>query len=406
MHRLIALTVITLLCSVAAFAQKNTPPSKVEFRGTYQSPLPTPTGKYSVGRTQFDWTDESRTDPENPSGHREIVVWVWYPASPRAGVEPAEWMPGKWGELFWSDFIGRHPNAAEDGKAHPISSIRTHAYTDAPVASSEQYPVLLFAPGLGATPLDYSGVIEDVVSHGYIVAGIVPTYLARFTVFTNGRVIMGRDIMEAQGGIGPTPRSTEQALKRFEQVAGIWSNDLIFTLNQIGKVNADARNPLKGCCDFSRVGVIGHSFGGAASLQVAHDDVRVRAVFDIDGSPIWNAANGVFAKPLLVLSAASTHVSYDAVLNDARPGRHLRLSGSVHTFSNDFRLIPFMSQSARISTQTRPASEVSTIDSARALRIAAVYVEAFFDQYLKGKPSALLTGPSPDYPEVVFEQGG
>lgn len=258
----------TLACSLWLAGTLVTGTMIAEAQGARQSPLPTPTGKYSVGRTQFDWTDESRTDPENPSGHREIVVWVWYPASPRSGVELAEWMPGKWGEIFWSDFISRHPNAAEDGKAHPISSIQTHAYTDAPVASNQPYPVLLIAPGLGATPLDYSGVIEDVVSHGYIVAGIVPTYLARFTVFLNGRVIMGRDIMEAQGGIGPTPRSTEQALKRFEQVASIWSNDLIFTLNQMGKVNVDARSPLKGRFDFSRVGVIGHSFGGAAPYRL------------------------------------------------------------------------------------------------------------------------------------------
>ena len=136
-----------------------------------QSPLPKPTGESAVGRTQFDWTDESRADPENQSGHREIVVWVWYPAAPRSGAEPAEWMPRKWGELFWSDYLNAHPNAAEAGKQHPINTIRTHAYTDAPAASSQRpYPILLFAPGMGDTPLDYSGVIEDVVSHGYIVA--------------------------------------------------------------------------------------------------------------------------------------------------------------------------------------------------------------------------------------------
>jgi hypothetical protein len=373
-------------------------PAKVQ--STQKSPLLVPTGEYSIGRTQFDWTDESRADPENHSGHREIVVWVWYPAATRSGVEPAEWMPGKWGELFWSDFISRHPNAAEQAKGHPINSIRTHAATNAQVATAQpQYPVLLFAPGLGATPLDYSSVIEEVVSHGYIVAGIVPTYLARFSVFSDGRVVNGRDIMEASGGSGPTPHTAEAALKRYEQVAGIWSHDLIFILNQLGKVNADARSPLKGRFDFNRVGAIGHSMGGAAVLQFAHDETRVQAVFDIDGSPIWNAANRPLGKPILVLSAASTPVSYDAVLSGAKPGRHLRLSGSVHTFSNDFKLIPFLSASAG---KPMPAS-TGSIDPMRALTITARYAEAFFDQYLKGKTAALLNGPSRDYPEVVFQ---
>jgi hypothetical protein len=313
-------------------------------------------------------------------------------------------MPGKWGELFWSDYLNAHPNAAEAGKQHLINTLRTHAYTDAPPAPSQrQYPILLFAPGMGDTPLDYSGVIEDVVSHGYILAAIVPTYLARFSVFSDGRVVKGRDIMAAQGDIGPAPRSTEQAFKRFEQVASIWSHDLSFTLNQLGNVSADPRSPLQGHLDISRVGAIGHSLGGAAVLQFAHDDSRVRAVFDIDGSPIWSAANGTLAKPLLVLSAASTtFASYDAVLNGATPGRHLRLSGSVHAFSKDFGLIPFMSHSAG-KPPASPASE-SLIDPARALRVTAVYVLAFFDQYLNRKTAALLNGVSSDYPEVVFEK--
>jgi hypothetical protein len=368
------------------------------------SPLPKPTGESAVGRTQFDWIDESRADPENPSGHREIVVWVWYPATPRSDAESAEWMPGKWGELFWADYLSAHPNAAEAGKQHPVHTIRTHA-TDALAApGQQQYPILLFAPGTGDTPLDYAGVIEEVVSHGYIVAAIVPTYLARFSVFSDGRVVKGRDIMAAQGEIGPAPRSTEAALKRFEQVASIWSHDLIFTLNHLGNVNADPQSPLKGHLDFGRVGAIGHSLGGAAVLQFTHDDSRVRAVFDIDGSPIWNAANGTLAKPLLVLSAASTtFVSYDAVLTGAKPGIHLRLSGSVHSFSKDFGLIPFLSHSGGNLPQALPASE-SAIDPARALRVTGAYVEAFFDRYLNGKNAKLLDGRSSDFPEVVFEK--
>lgn len=135
--------------------------------------------------------------------------------------------------------------------------------------------------------------------------------------------------------------------------------------------------------------------GGAAVLQVAHDDPRVRAVFDIDGSPIWNAANGALAKPLLILSAASTQVGYAAVLRGAKSGLHLRMSGTVHTFSSDLRLMPFQPPLAR-----SPA----VIDPARALAITATYAAAFFDLHLKAKASALLSGPSAAYPEIAFER--
>jgi hypothetical protein len=54
-----------------------------------RSPLPDPTGHYAVGRTAFDWIDQSRPDSLSPSRHREVVVWAWYPAA-IDGREPAE----------------------------------------------------------------------------------------------------------------------------------------------------------------------------------------------------------------------------------------------------------------------------------------------------------------------------
>jgi hypothetical protein len=39
----------------------------------------------------------------------------------------------------------------------------------------------------------------------------------------------------------------------------------------------------------------------------------------------------------------------------------------------------------------------------RTLVVTRAYIKAFFDQHLLGKTSSLLNGPSPDYPEVTFE---
>ena len=390
-------------CTAVAFVIGSTNPGRAEAQAAHESPLPAPSGPYSVGRTQFDWTDTTRVDAENPSGHREIVVWAWYPATPQPGVDRAEWMPGKWGELFSSDFVSGHPNVADAARAHSINGISSHAYADAPAMSSPQrFPVVLFAPGLGTTPLEYAGIIEDVASHGYIVAGIVPTYFARVSVFSDGRTIAGREILAATGYRGSARPTTREALRAFEQAASILSHDMIFTLNQLRDVDADPRSPLRGRFDFGRVGALGHSLGGAATLQLAHDEPRVRAVFNIDGSPIWSAANGALAKPLLVLSAASTNVSYDAVLSGASPGMHLRVAGTAHTFCSDLRLMPFASPGAPSSVRPRPGP-AGAIDPVRALTVTSTYVEAFFDQYLNGKTTALLSGPSVAFPEVTFE---
>src|SRR5205823_1750982 len=126
--------------------------------------------------------------------------------------------------------------------------------------------------------------------------------------------------------------TADEALRRYEETAGIVAKDLSFVLDRLARVSSDARSALHGRIDLAHVGVAGHSLGGAAVLQIGRDDRRVSAVFDIDGSPVWNESRGELAKPLLILSAASTNVGYGSVLRGAKPALHLRVAGTVHTF--------------------------------------------------------------------------
>jgi hypothetical protein len=357
---------------------------------TTQSPLPAPTGNYEAGRTEFDWVDTSRPDPDSPSGHREIVVWLWYPASPRHGAEPAEWMPGKWGELLLPDYLAKQRRSetmlseVEAGlKEYPISTLRTHAYPDAPILHGEKkFPVLLFEPGWGMLPFFYTTLIEDLVSHGYIVSGTIPTYYTHYNVFSNGRVADNFKSTHANASLP------------------FWTGDMIFTLNQLEKLNTNTGNQFHERLDFMRVGAFGHSFGGAASVQVAKDDPRVRAALDFDGTLAGDVVDSGLLKPFLMFDhphPGESNYHRDAVVfRDAEPAYRLTLAGSEHGFSQDWGLLPFIPTSAK-------KTELGTIDPARALTITIAYVEAFFGEYLEGKKSPLLNGPSPEYPEITFE---
>jgi hypothetical protein len=90
--------------------------------------LPTPTGPYSVGRTSLQLTDESRADDASPDGHRQLVVWLWYPAA-KHQKKPAAWQPGKWAELYWTRFLRSHPDSASVGARYPIQAIQSHSYS-------------------------------------------------------------------------------------------------------------------------------------------------------------------------------------------------------------------------------------------------------------------------------------
>jgi len=392
-----------------------------------QSPLPAPTGPYSVGRTHFDWIDQSRPDPDSPSKHREIVVWVWYPASPKPGLESAQWMPGKWGELFWPEYVAKKlaketlAEAAEKVKEHPISAIRTHSYTDAPIASAlKKYPVLLFEPGLGDLPLMYATLIEDLVSHGYIVAGAIPTYYTQFTVFSDDRAVVAQKTSpspppgsekrtsESQKAFpspaGPTIYLTPEQERAFKNqreqlrvsIFHVWTGDMIFTLNQLEKLDADARSQFKGRLDLKHTGAFGHSFGGGASFQAAKDDARVVAALDLDGTLLGDVADGGLLKPLLLFvhPFAGWQTYAPSVIQGGKPGYEIALAGSTHYFSSDLGLMPFLPQTVK--------AQMGSIDPTRALTITKAYVEAFFGEYLTGKKSSLWDGPSPEYPEITF----
>jgi dienelactone hydrolase len=392
------------------------------------SPLPVPTGPYSVGRKSFDWTDESRSDTESPNGHRELVVWVWYPASADAGAIPAALFPGKWGDLFRSSFAKLVSGSVAEEKKHPIHTITSHAYSDAPVRSgSEAYPLVVFVPGGGDEPLEYTAIIEDLVSHGYIVAGIVPTHYSGSSVFADGRV--------------PTERSFSDGPTALVAALPVIVGDIAFSLDRLAQLNADANSPLRGRIAVDHSGVLGHSLGGAASLEASKEDARLKAVIDIDGTLLGDVVTGP-AKPVLTMNSDMSNMMlgnpHAAMLGSARPGYHMVLAGSTHAFCMDIGVLPLLPPEARRAQNLpsmpnggkppegnlgpmpagtllrRPdvpddgvkvkAPIVGSIDPVRALAITAAYVEAFFDEYLKGQSSSLLQGPEPDYPEVSFEK--
>jgi dienelactone hydrolase len=404
-QRLMFMAILTVLLSICL--------GYVKEIYAQQSPLPAPTGPYAVGRTLFDWTDESRVDLESPKGYREIPVWLWYPATPASNAKPAEWFPGIWGEIL-AAIIAPRPNPGQPApEKFPMNTILSHSFTDAPIATTQKkYPVLVFAPGLGGFPTQYSGLIEDLVSHGYIVAGIVPTYFSQYTVFSDGRVA-GRH--QTPGDVPGAPRFNGLTAS-MEPVYRIWTGDMQFTLNKLEKLNVDARSPLKGQIDFDRVGVFGHSFGGTASLQVLKDDARVRAAILMDGNIMGDVArNPIVPKALLFMSSGSRggkpvrastpdnakpantaqrdyRTLQQELIRNAKASYVMSISGTNHSFATDTGLMPYAMSSMRDANR------------ARVLAITRAYIKAFFDQHLLGKNSLLLNGSSPDYPEVTIEK--
>jgi predicted dienelactone hydrolase len=359
--------------------------------------LPTPTGPYALGRSEYDWIDPSRDDPLAPMAgtKRELVVWAWYPAVRLPGAPAAPYLPATWAHLDDQQHGVIGAQLQQSG-----SSIQTHSVPDAPLpAGATRYPVLIFAPGLSNLPTHYTTLLEDLASHGYVIFGITPTYSAGVVVFPDGRVVSGTDAGRLNTSADPQVAA--------DQLIDLWSHDVRFVMDHLAGLNAESGGRFGGRLDLDHLGVFGHSFGGATAAEVCHVDVRCTAGIDLDGALAGAVVDTGLAIPFLVmqhdLGACSNAACQTfeqrvhAVLRTVPNGAayHLSIAGTKH-----FNFADLAVHSAPIALQL--LRQLGPIDGARGVEIVRAYDLAFFDTYLHGAPAALLQRSASPYPEVRF----
>ena len=345
--------------------------------------LPEPTGPCPVGTTSVWLTDVSRPDPWAAGvSARELMVSLWYPATPSDGRR-ARYMTPAESELQLTSrgITGVPPDA--------LSTVRTNAAVDAtPAGRQRSLPLIVLSPGFTNPRSTLTALAEDLASHGYVVAGIDHTYESFATAFPDGRV---------------TTCLARQAPRRgpgfWEKVAAGRAADVGFVLNEL--TGARPAWPGAGLIDPSRMAMAGHSAGGAAAIAAMLADSRIRAGIDMDGATAARIPDGGLSRPFLFLGKQANYTpgSGGAVTTWERDWklltgwkRWLVVAGAMHASFTDLALL---------------ADQVGIdidagLPGARTLDITRAYVRAFFDQHLRAKPQSLLDQPSPRYPEVTF----
>ncbi len=306
------------------------------------------------------------------------------------------------------------PKAEAAGRANiwtfltrDVSKVRGHS-ARAPDVSPQQrsYPVVIVRAGASAPVLNYSTLAEDLASHGYVVVGFDAPYRTSRVVFPDGRM-MGR-LQENNPEICVVP-DRAQMERCVSRVLTAWTGDTAFVLDRLAQLNAsDSSGKFTGRLDMTRVGILGHSLGGAVSLQFCHEDSRCKAGIDIDGAPHGSVIQAGLRQPFMFLLSdhgAESDPASIQILTDIRsiydripPDRRLdaTIRGAFHyTFSDDGALLK--------SSVVRGVLHVLgklRIDGRRQLAVTTYCVHTFFDTYLKGGGGSRLRISSPLYPEL------
>ncbi|MGC1781891.1 MAG: alpha/beta fold hydrolase [Acidobacteriaceae bacterium] len=242
--------------------------------------LPVPSGKYSVGRQAFDWIDTTRADQfsTEPAKHRELMVYIWYPAKRPAEQPRGEYFPG-------ASKLADNPAAQralrnEFGPSWPLIAsglIASHAISNTPPAHRPGgFPVILFSHGYSATTFSYTAQIEDLVSHGYVVVAIEHTDAAGIVVFPDGRIRLFHD---SPAPPSPPKNPLQAMIASAEAETQTGAEDVRFVLDTLAK----KKIPLTKILDLKRVAAVGHSYGGTLTVRACQLDPRIRACVSEDG---------------------------------------------------------------------------------------------------------------------------
>ena len=243
--------------------------------------LPAPTGDYGVGTHIFYWTDSDRLEwfTAAPDDLRRLVVQVWYPVA----AETTD--SAKRGRSAFYPYVDHPaqrlaPLARQMGlpqflMAH-IQHVATNSLLDAtPVAGPGQLPLILFSHGLGGMRVQNTVQAEELASLGYMVVAVDHPYDAYLTLFADGTMADYRS-----GAVGNLTEAEFWAL-RTPQLA-TRTADMRYLLDHIAALQASQDNFWLQA-DLNRVGIFGHSYGGATSVMAAATDPRIKAIAALDG---------------------------------------------------------------------------------------------------------------------------
>ncbi len=190
------------------------------------------TGPYTIATTRSTYTDSSRIEQFSSSGEkRSVNVSFWYPQN--AGV-------------------------------------------------GETFPLIVFSHGGLGTEDSNESLYLELASHGYVVASIGHPYHALWTKEEGGRTtFVNLDYFQELQQEDPQ-RDKPGSYRLYQQWMATRMGDIGFVIDTILDEAANDSDGVASLVDGARIGVMGHSLGGAAALGIARQRADIDAVIALE----------------------------------------------------------------------------------------------------------------------------
>jgi dienelactone hydrolase len=206
-----------------------------------QYKLPNATGEYNVATATYTYSDQNRIESFTNTGeHRKVNVEFWYPGN-----------------------------------------------------AEGTYPLVVFSHGSFGVKKSNESTFRQLASHGYVVCSIDHPYHSSFTVDSNGKATTVA--VEFFNEYNAMDTSLETAYQYSQKWLKLRTEDINFVLDTIinkAKIKSNDTDKVYQLMNEDKIGVFGHSLGGAAVSAVARHRNDIDAVINLDG-PFWGDLLGI-----------------------------------------------------------------------------------------------------------------
>ena len=292
--------------------------------------------------------------------------------------------------------------------------VPVHFYYPTDAAAGEQFPLVVFSHGAFGYYESNTSTYMELASNGYVVAALDHPHHAFFTQDTAGQtVVVDTGFFQTATGLGNPYEDPETYYPVFRDWMALRTADVNAVLDLLeaaGTAGAtdenwfvqpkeqDAVLRVLAMTDFTKIGLMGHSMGGATAVQVGRERDDISAVIDLDGTMLGEylgAEDGSFVVneepyPIPVLEFANWEAYNDLetyrtlgypypnieLISHAPDAHFTTVRDTLHM---DFTDLPLLSPTLgdMFGSGTR--------DTAEVLGLVNPLVREFFDCYLKGE---------------------
>lgn len=306
-----------------------------------------PTGSYKVATIIYTYTDTNRIETYTNTGeNRKLNVEFWYPKDAQG-----------------------------------------------------TYPLVVFSHGSFGIKESNETLYNELASHGYVVCSIDHTYQCFSTTDVNGNTIRMNSTYAKEIQAEDAHNNKQQSYEYYQKWMKIRTGDINFVIDYIlGEAKTPNSDRVYKLVDSTKIGIMGHSLGGSASLGIGRMRSDIKAVISLE-APFMCDIEGVknnefvFTKetyPVPVLNVYSDsswgHLAdwpqyaenYALLSNMNETAFNVHISGVGHLSLTDLSLTsPMLTRLLNGHKSTKSAEDcLKTINK--------IGLE-FFDCYLKGE---------------------